>query len=266
MKPYLSFPVLFAFFGLTCLSISADVSIDFTKAQDYEKGVLSQHEDWTSFDASKSDPDTFTVEPAGSGVLRIDPTSTGFQVADFVGKGSELSKNCYTGEMSLLLKYTPGTNATVSYGVPVLPQIQFGNVEAGREGLSFGIRQVMGTNTFNIIVASTLNGDVEAAFGKGFTGEAIGLSVDAEEKWTDGESDMLSLTFALKNEGENQWVVSSTLTNTSTSEVITQVEKTFTDTDGSFGENNQRVRIIPANMNTQDVAVLLDKIEVSENP
>jgi len=266
MKKDLSTFILFAFLGLTSLSISADFSVDFTKAQDYEEGVLSQHEDWTSFDSSRSDPDTFTVEPAGSGVLRIDPSSSGFQVADYAGKGSELSKNSYTGKMSLLLKYTPGTTATVSYGVPVLPQIQFGNMESGREGLSFGIRQVMGTNTFNIIVASTLNGDVEAAFGKGFKGEKIGLSVNTKEKWTDGESDVLSLTFALKNEGEHQWVVSSTLTNITTSEVITQVEKTFTDSDGSFEDENQRVRIIPANMNTLDVAVVLDNIEVSEKP
>lgn len=242
--------------------LSAQFSADFTTAEGYSSGTLGSNADWSVFDGSGSDPNTFTVDASGPGNLAIDPSQSGFQAAEYIGSGTPLTENNYLGVMSFSLDYTPGSSATIAGSVPVLPQVQYA-VIGGSEAINFGVRQVTGTNTFNIFIVDTFNGSNQAVFSTTLSGTDIGLSIDGSDNWLDGQSDALSLTFDAVYLGSDMWQQTTTLTNTNTSTVVTSTTQTTTDTDGSFAAANQRFRIIPSNMNLYDVTSNVDSVSVA---
>ena len=241
----------------------AQFTADFTSGEGYVNGPLVYGYNWEVYDATGGDTNTFIVNVEGSGKLEVKPSKDGFQVAAFKGVGSHLSDNNYAGEMVFTLDYTKGTSATAEELIPILPQIQYASTEDNAEGIYFGLRQVKGLNQFNIFVVDTFNGTNQAAFSDEFHGFAIGLDYDSSDNWSDGQSDVLVLTFEATYLGDNQWEQTSVLTNRTQSTIIASASQTTTDKDGSFESVGHKFRILPNNMARYDVTAKVDKVGVT---
>ena len=136
---------------------SAQFIVDFTVVEGYSDGLLAGQNGWTVFDGTAGDPNTFTVDTAGSGSLIVDPSvDPGFQSTSYTGPGSALSGNTLTGSMSYSFNFGVGTSAAVS-SAPNIPTIQFVNTSQTSERIDFNVRRVSQAS-FRLNIVNTLNG------------------------------------------------------------------------------------------------------------
>lgn len=256
--------------ALICLlpysMITAQFSVEFSSGEGYQDGELRQHQDWQVFDASGTDPDTFTTNTTDSGRLLIDPTKPGFQVATYTGKGSQLSSSTYYVVSVFQLVYRVGSSSIIRQEPAVLPVYELQNTSLTTESVSFGLRQVSDTgntgNQFNILTVNKLNGSNNANFSNLFSGEAMGLAIDNSGNWTDGVSDVLALLYSLEYQDNKKWIEKILFFNVETSTRITTFRREILDSDNSFLESVSRFRMFGLHMETVDVAVNLNSISV----
>lgn len=266
------FALAAVFYGSMALPASAQFIVDFTAAEGYSSGPLGSNADWTVFDGSGSDPNTFTVDASGSGTLTIDPSQPQFQSASYVGSGSTFTGNNYFGQSALSLDYANGTTSILS-GAMQIPTFTFNNASTPSENMSFILRQIAPSggdpnngNRFNLAVGSNISGSNVTDFSSTFSGTDIGLAIDGSGNWTDGQSDSLRIDFEAEYLGSDQWEQTITLFNIDTAMEVETISHIVTDNDGSFETNDHIFRVFPLNMDDLQAAVNIDNIGVAVVP
>lgn len=257
----------------------AQFSVDFTTAEGYSSTTdpLGNNADWSVFDGTGSsgnrlDPNAFTVNGT-NGTMTLDPNAeSGFRSATYVGTGGLFSETTMSFESNISFSYTNGSSS-IRTGAANIPTFQIQDSVNTSHGVTFAIRHLQPAggaptngNLFNIAITNNFDGTNDNAFSSQIDGSALGLSIDGAGDWIDGQSIDLLAIGSTVFDGVDTWTSTFELRNASNNDLLLTIAQSTFDADNSFLNNDQRVRVYPLNMDTEEVSVTLDNISVSAIP
>ena len=235
----------------------AQFKTGFTAEEGYRSGDIGTHLNW------KASPNSFFVNPEGKGTLVIRPSET-WRICRFMGEGGELTRNNYTATSRFTVKFKEGTTSQIS-GAAALNFTLFENSANKAEIAGGALRKVERAETFNVFVVSKLNLSNLAAFSNGFNASSIGLSVDDNGNWLDGESDLLESVYNLRYDPSSKsWEQTFTLKNLATGQTVASASQSSRDQDDSFSSNSHSFIVSTDRVSEIDAIVEVDEYAVTQ--
>ena len=263
-------------------ALNAQFSFDFTGEEGFSDGPIVSYqpsdftdngewptdEPWPTWsDPIENSLTTFQVETSGTGALVIDPDAGGWHDVKYNGDGGVLFLNnpIYV-ETHFSINYTEGAGNALVTGATPLPQFLIRSWDDQSKTFEFNMRHAPWDGVSNLFNANTKAIDGSQDWLPGFSGTQIGLDITDAGEVIDGQSDNLMISFSLVPQGGGDYEISYLLMNKDTSEELINKTRVANDPDGLWELSTGFLAIAKAQMDSEEVAVHIDRLTLSYEP